>query len=222
MKRIIYYYALVVDSILKKLGIFISILLTITLAFSSIPNAYAPYNPPQFNLLPEEIYAHVSSRFDVVVQIEVDPQAPILGFDFTLYFDPDSMEYVKHTINAPNGWDGWHVDLGDLENGEIEIGTEVTINDPPISTTRDWVTITFHCLKAGDSLITMYGTIDFQAGAAPEPIQDTDSADVHQGSPVGGVFYSADKMNLISPWIATIGIIGCTVIVSILVKKRKD
>lgn len=211
-----------VDSNLKKLSVFIPILLAIVLAFSSIPNVYAPYNPPQFNLLPEEIYAHVSSYFDVVVQIEVpDPSQSLLGFEFDLFFDPDSMEYVKHTINAPNGWDGWHVDLGDLENGEIEIGTELTINDPPISTTRDWVTITFHCLKAGDSLITMYGTIDFQAGAAPEPIQDTDSADVHQGSPVGGVFYSADKMNLISPWMAAISIISCTVIVSILVKKRR-
>ena len=67
----------------------------------------------------------------------------------------------------------------------------------------------------------MSGTIDFQTGAAPEPIQDADSADVHQGSPVGGVFYSADKMNLISPWIAAISIIGCITIVSILVKKHR-
>jgi len=67
----------------------------------------------------------------------------------------------------------------------------------------------------------MSGTIDFQTGAAPEPIQDADSADVHQGSPVGGVFYSADKMNLISPWIAAISIIGCIAIISFVAKTRK-
>ncbi|MCW3976153.1 MAG: hypothetical protein NWE86_07940 [Candidatus Bathyarchaeota archaeon] len=206
---------------MKKLGVFIATFLTIVLALSSIPNVYAPFNPPQLNLLPEEIYTHVSSHFDVVVQIEVDPQAPIVGFVFTLYFDPDSMEYATHTIN--NASTGWNVVvvLDDVGIGEIDIYTASQINDPAVPTTRDWVTITFHCLEKGDSLITMFGTIDFQAGAAPEPIQAIDSADVHQGSPVGGVFYSADKMNLISPWIAAISIIGCIAIVSIIVKKRR-
>jgi hypothetical protein len=205
---------------MKKLSMFIPIFLTIVLAFSTIPNVYA--QSPQFNLLPEEIYTNVSSYFDVVVEIEIkDPDRPMVGFTFEILFDPDSMEYATHTINnASTGWN-MNVDLRDVGIGSIDIFTEEGVNDPPIPITRNWVTITFHCLELGDSLITIDGSIIFQDDGEIFPWEDSDSADVHQGGPVGGVFYSVDKIGLLSPWIAAISIIGCIAITSIIIKKRR-
>ncbi len=211
-----------VDSNLKKLSVFIPILLTIVLTFSAIPNAHA--QAPQFNLLPEKISTRVSRNFDVVVQIEImDPDYPMVAFGSELDFDPDSMEYVSHTVNAPDGW-GVVVEIDDLEFGEIDIYSEgyPGTSDPPIPTTRKWVTITFHCLKGGDSLITISGSIELTGEAAPIIINDNDSTDVHQDSPVGGVFYSADKVGLLSPYIALVGLIGAVSTIFAIRKWRKD
>lgn len=46
---------------------------------------------------------------------------------------------------------------------------------------------------------------------------ETDQTD----HPVGGVFYSTDKMGLLSPWIVTICFIGCIAVISFVAKSRR-
>jgi hypothetical protein len=84
-------------------------------------------------------------------------------------------------------------------------------------------TLFFHCLDLGTSTIGferayLYRGIDGAGGSFTAELIELE---VTQGRSVGGIFYSADKVSLLSPWIAAISIIGCIAIVSIIVKKRR-
>jgi hypothetical protein len=173
---------------------------------------------PQFNLLPEELTVTVSREFTVTVEVEInDPSNPLVGFAFTLAFDQSSMEYVSHTINIFPGWTSFIVDLDNIETGIIIISSSA--DQPPVTETRDWVTITFHCLEEGDTLITLNGNILTQL----DIFVDQDSTTVHQveSAPVGGVASPINKLTIIAPYVALVGLI-ITVSIVYVIKKHKD
>jgi F0F1-type ATP synthase assembly protein I len=40
-------------------------------------------------------------------------------------------------------------------------------------------------------------------------------------APVGGLIYGADRVAVVSPWLAVIGTVGCVATVAIVVRKRR-
>ncbi|MGB6679694.1 MAG: hypothetical protein WBF08_00040 [Candidatus Bathyarchaeia archaeon] len=89
---------------------------------------------------------------------------------------------------------------------------------------RRWLTITFNCEGAGTSTILVEGTVDLATGTeAPqtvdlEPIEIT----VNQvGIPVGGIASPINKLEILIPYIALVGLIITVSIVYVL-RRRKD
>ena len=93
---------------------------------------------------------------------------------------------------------------------------------------RAWFVLTFHCLRAGPTQITVtspvVGTIvllPIGGGSPvllePEPI----TVIVNQVAPVGGVASPVNKLEILTPYIALVGLIIAVSTVYVI-KKRKD
>jgi len=88
-----------------------------------------------------------------------------------------------------------------------------------------WARFTFHCLGAGTGVILltspMPGTIILRYGevtvwTSPEPCEVT----VHQFKTVGGVVVPVNKLAVLSPYLALIGLVGA-VTVAVAIRRRK-
>jgi hypothetical protein len=162
---------------------------------------------------PQTVNVAVSNDFDVEIWIRNLKLGPMVGFDFTVSWDPTMMEYKSHVINS-NGWSGFveHLDLG---GGHLNIGIPQDSN-PPISGDAKWLTITFHCLDEGTSTIgvSSIDTIWIQQngqiiGIDPELFEGT----VNQIAPqsVGGYMVSVNKIALLAPYIAIAVLLSATI-----------
>jgi hypothetical protein len=214
--------------ILKKFSIITSIFLTIVLALASITPVSAQEPPPPLLSIEAPESVPVSTEFDISIWItDIEDGFGMIDFGLHVDFNPYDIEYISHEFLDPDspvsGWGGGG-GLGDP--GEWGGGA----GGYPWTGDRAWFRITFHCLRAGPTEITVSSPItntgsiilepltnDVQYETEPDPVSVT----IQQSSPVGGVFYSADKIGLLSPWIAAISIIGCIAITSIIIKKRR-
>jgi len=172
---------------------------------------------PRYSLLPEELTVNVCTEFTVTVEVEInDPNNPLVSFRLHLFFDPNSMGYVSHTVLAASGWT-FNVNLDQI-SGDFWMYTPT--DQPPVTETRDWLSITFHCLEEGDTIIASDASIKLQSGSIYER---TSTAIVHQvePAPVGGVVTSINKLEIIAPYLALAGLM-IAVSAVFVIKKRKD
>ena len=89
-----------------------------------------------------------------------------------------------------------------------------------------WVRFTFHCLGEGTGVILLTSPMPFTIvlrdpqgdphDTAPEPFEVT----VHQFKAVGGVVVPVNKLAVLSPYWALIGLVGA-VTVAVAVRRRK-
>jgi len=172
---------------------------------------------PRYSLLPEELTVNVCTEFTVTVEVEInDPNNPLVSFSLEILFDPNSMEYVSHTVLAASGWT-FNVDLDRIDSGEFDMSSPG--DQPPVTETRDWLNITFHCLEVGDTEIRSNAEITLQSSSYGR----TAGAIVHQvePAPVGGVVTSINKLEIIAPYLALAGLMMAVSAVFVI-KKRKD
>lgn len=206
---------------MKKLNILTPILLTIVLTLASITGVSAQEPPPPTLYVEAPTSVPVSTEFDILIWIlDIEEGFSITEINLRVSFDDDDLEYISDEFLDPDGAGGWGGG-GSL----VWFGLwEGVAGGSSSAEERAWFRITFHCLQAGPTTITVSAPLT-AGGIELNVIYDTEpdpvSVTVKQGNPVGGVFYSTNKIGLFSPWIAAISIIGCITIVSILVRKRR-
>jgi len=200
MKRIVRFVILLVLTALIVLGL-------------SHPVS-APIADPDISVEPREINAYVCSRFSVEIWITNLP-GPMTWFNFTILWDPNLMELVDRE-NYAVGRD-WEY----LESlGDGRYSAEAKAYEGGWSTNASWTKLTFHCLGEGTSEIYFDGA-SILIGQLPYIELDPFICTVHQTvRAVGGVLATANKLAVLSPYLALIGLVGA-VTVAVAIRKRK-
>ncbi|WP_455369685.1 hypothetical protein [[Eubacterium] cellulosolvens] len=169
----------------------------------------------------------VSTEFDVIIWIrDIQSGWGLTEFYIQVNFDPNDIEFIDSEFLDPDGSGGWIgggniIELGKW-NGDGQSGGlfDVWTED------RAWFVLTFHCLRAGPTPITVTspptGTIvllPIGGGSPvflePEPV----TVIVNQVSPVGGISTPTNKLTILSPYIALAGLI--ITVSAVMIKKRK-
>jgi hypothetical protein len=205
----------------------ITVLLVSVISLSLISPVLAdpPYYPKVI-VNPTSITAGVSTTFSITFSVEDIPSGYGLTYlGLVLTWPSSDMELVSGTEGASLP-PGWKVSLGDFT--EIPPGSEKKYfqmsrdTGEPVTVEREWLTVTFHCLRPGPSMITVDGGVDvkelpdgFITGEAIEPIEVT----VNQLSPIGGVTTPVNKIAILTPYLALAGLIAA--VSAIVIKKRK-
>jgi hypothetical protein len=205
----------------------ITVLLVSVISLSLIsPVLAAPPYYPTVIVNPTSISPGVGATFSIIFSVEDIPSGYGLTYlGLVLTWPSSDMELVSGTEGASLP-PGWKVSLGDFT--EIPPGSEKKYFQlsydagEPVTVEREWLTVTFHCLRPGPSTITVDGGVDvkelpdgFITGEAIEPIEVT----VNQLSPIGGVTTPVNKIAILTPYLALAGLI--IVVSAVLIKKRK-
>ncbi|MFC1505444.1 hypothetical protein ACFLQ6_00065 [Thermoproteota archaeon] len=206
---------------LTKLTLSLILITLIVLGLSS---------PVRAQVSPPTIYVEapstvsVSTEFDIIIWIRDIPSGwGLTEFYIEVNFDPNDIEFINSEfLNPDGGWvgGGLIIDPGKW-NGDAQSGP-LWIED------RAWFVLTFHCLRAGPTPITVtsppVGTIilvPIGGGSPvflePEPV----TIIVNQVSPVGGVASPINKLELIAPYLALAGLIAAVSVVFVI-KRSKD
>ena len=205
----------------------ITVLLVSVISLSLIsPVLAAPPYYPTVIVNPTSISPGVGATFSIIFSVEDIPSGYGLRYlGLVLTWPSSDMELVSGVEGASLP-PGWKVSLGDFT--EIPPGSEkkyfqLSIDTgEPVTVDREWLTVTFRCLRPGPSMIAVDGGVDLQelpdgsiTGEAIEPIEVT----VNQLSPIGGVTTPVNKTAILTPYLALAGLI--IVVSAVLIKKRK-
>ena len=208
---------------------FITILLVtiISLSLSSPVLALPPYYP-ELIVNPTSISAGVSTTYSITFSVRDIPSGYGLTYlGLVLTWPSSDMELVSGTEGASLP-PGWQVTLGDFTTippGSESKHFQMSIDTgEPVTVDREWLTVTFHCLRSGPSMITVDGSLEIRqlpegsiSGQGIEPIEIT----VNQFGVIGGVTTSVNKIGVLTPYLALAGLITIVSVIYII-RKRKD
>lgn len=170
----------------------------------------------------------VSSEFTLEVWVRNIPQThPLIGLDFTVTWDNTQVEYLYHTTQNH----GFQYTEGPADPKAAGNLYFTAPTDPGIPVTEDdwWVRITFHCLDQGtsDITITSIDTIYLMDNGNPpiavNPADHVVTCNQFQRAPskpyhyVGGEVFTVNKLAVLSPYLALIGVVA----VAAILAKRK-
>ncbi|MEM2865212.1 MAG: hypothetical protein QXR65_08130, partial [Candidatus Bathyarchaeia archaeon] len=152
------------------------------------------------------------------------------AFDALITWDPSQVEYVESVAIERTGWTV-SIDESNVGSGSLLIDGELT-DGSPFKEDAVWAIITFHCLVEGQSVITVGsppgGTVWIGDGVTTPTPYTPDPYEVPCNQyigpppprvvPVGGEVYSTDKLAVLAPYIALIGLAS---VVIMAVKRRR-
>ncbi len=184
-------------------------------------------DPPNLLVDPLSITANVSTEFSIDIWITDIPETYRLDdANISVTWLRAAMDRVSEETNQPGGWS-----VGALiAPPAIPTPPEDWIsfhffpyNGIEVTEDRRWVTITFHCAGPGITKILVEGEVEISTGsAAPlffilEPVEVT----VNQiRVPVGGISSPINKLAILTPYIALIGLVAAISTI-VIIKKRK-
>jgi hypothetical protein len=204
-----------------------SILITvIVLGITSPVKAQPPYYPNVI-VSPTSISAQVSTTFSITFSVKDIPSGYGLTYiGLVLTWPSSDMELVSGTEGASLP-PGWKVSLGDwtvIPPGSEKKFFQMSIDTgEPVTVDREWLTVTFHCLRPGPSMIVVDGSQEVKElpdGSIYSQGIDTIEITINQFAPVGGVTTPVDKTEVLAPYIALAGLI-IAVSTIVIIKKRK-
>ncbi len=214
---------------MKKLDVFIPILLTIILALSIIPRVNATPIELYYDDGSPETSWSASSGLEHAVRFSLksSSSAQILTARYFIQANPSTFRVHIYdnggTTNlitpfdvTPGGTGWFDVDLTTMNivvTGDFFIAIEyLSSGQPPIGVdTSSPINLRTYSREPGQSW-EVANNFNLMIRAVVEEI----------GNPVGGVFYSADKVSLLSPYIALVGLIGAISTIFAIRRWRKD
>jgi len=178
----------------------------------------APINPDMV-VEPAEINVYVCSNFDVEIWIRNLPEQSFMyRFRFVLVWYPGLIELVGISENRADGL-GWK--FSDSKGDDYYIFEAEAAEGGWQEGDAAWLKLTFHCSGAGTSPL-VFDTAKIYLRPVVEITPDLFSATVHQSSrPVGGILTAANKLAIISPYLALIGLFGAVTVAVAAVRRRK-
>jgi len=167
----------------------------------------------------------VGSSFSVDIWIRNLP-TEMVSFSFDLDWDPALMQYDHSVGNAPSGWE---VDVDDA--GSLHVAGHILYDQgqpigQPYGDDRMWLSVYFRCLKSGVGTIEISGSswMDYVGGftlsfdsVLSATVSQTGGSTPNPYHYVGGELFTANKLAVLSPYLALIAVVA----VASIVAKRK-
>ena len=175
---------------------------------------------------PRIIEISVSNTFTIDIWIRDLGGDVMQEFDFTITWDPVLMEYVSHTNHVSANDPNWSIKNQNLDTlgGSYRLNAEAGLSGILFNEDLSWVTLTFHCLGEGSSPINIQNTVIYRAAAGLQEIEHEvlkGAVTQEPGMPVGGYVAPINKLEILTPYIALVGLIIAVSTVYVI-KKRKD
>ncbi len=214
---------------MKKAGLILAGMLVALCILGLVSPAKGQVLPPKISLEMDGVPVmtlniHVCSEFTLEFWIrDIPPGYSMVYFDYNIKWDPNLMELKDADPIEPIGWD--HT-VFQVEPGLI-LGKGYRESPQVLGWTEDatWAHLTFHCLGEGTGVILLTSPLEatmilldesgYPHNTEPEPFEVT----VHQFKAVGGVLHSVDKLAVLSPYLALIGLVG-VVTVAVAIRRR--
>jgi hypothetical protein len=186
------------------------------------------YNAPTATLSVEKqaIEISVCSNFEIEIWVlDIDPYS-MANLFFELSWDPDLMRYTGH-VEEYGG--AFNIDTSQASNGKLIVTWEPSLS-PYITADTKLLTASYHCEGLGSS------SIDFtQSGWIEEDGREFNFASLQDGtcnqisvpiSPptyiVGGFYSDANQLEVISPYLTLVILLGVVTTTLIVRKRRKE
>jgi len=211
---------------LTKLMLSLILISLIVLGLNSQVLAQQPPYFPNVIVNPISVSAGVSTTFSITFSVEDIASGYGLTYvGLVLTWPSSDMELVSGTEGASLPL-GWKVSLRDytvIPPGSESKYFQMSIDTgSPVTVDREWLTITFHCLRPGPSTIIVDGSREVKvlpdgsiSGQGIEPIEIT----VNQFAPIGGVTTPVNKTAVLAPYLALAVLI--IAVSAVIIKKRK-
>ena len=166
---------------------------------------------------PSIVTVTVSNNFEVDIWIRNLPSA-MTEFSFTVTWDDTQISldsYVEHD----HGWTSYTVTTPGTDSLILAAsGSSYTLD-------ASWITLTFHCINAGSSSINLENTAISYLETSPidhtavdGTVTQNPSPDPPSHHPVGGIYAPMNKLNILVPYVALIGLFG--VLSTILINRK--
>lgn len=215
---------------MKRLGEFISILLTIVLAFSIVPSAYA-----------------------ATVELKYDDGSTTSGFAGSTGY------YLAVKFSLPSGWNDAKLITARYYIFGLSAPTDFNVHifgsdgstrllgplTVTATTLQSWLDVdlsSYNIIISGDfyvamEFITRAPTIGLDFSDPDGRSYENNPSDWHQATtldmmiravveeyntPVGGIYAPTDRLSILTPYIALVGLIGAVSIIFTIRRRRKD
>jgi hypothetical protein len=217
-----------------RLVLSLTLALIILLGSSSPAFAQVPENPASIKIEPQITTVYVGDIFEVKIWIrDLDPVYKMENFRFFITWDPSQLSLNGQAINMLTGWGSNLVYSGTTEDGHGYFGLEYYSQGSgyDVSEDRYWETLSFHCLAPGSTPLNLPPSVDPDDG----PVLDTyinprngepynlnlvkGAVNQIEIAPVGGISSPVSKLEILTPYIALVGLIAAVSTVYII-KKR--
>jgi len=215
---------------MKRGKFFLASLVALLIIVGLSQPASAPEANPDLVIDPDEINVSVSSTFTIDIWIKNIPSGFVmLFFDFQVSWESSMMELTSHNFLADEN--GWSINADNaLANNYF-----CAASGADWSSDSKWLTLTFHCLAEGSSTIQAAGSgsdsvVLWDGNEATETGFDSDAITCNQRRPVpptpyhyvGGELFTANKLAVLSPYLALIGIVTTVAILIAAPWKKTD
>ncbi len=217
-----------------KLRFILPILFSLIILVGLISPAFA--QTPRITIEPQITSIEVGDYFEVKVWIrDLSSSNPMVNFKFIITWDPSLIQFNGHSVNALPDW-GIAVASGVTNDGlgYFVVDGDASSSAHATSSDRYWETFSFECLGPGSRPLNLPSTITDEDGfttydmsiigtATPYQVVTTVKGAVNQYelAPVGGVAYTVNKLEILTPYIALAGLIAALSTIYVI-KRRKD
>jgi len=181
---------------------------------------------------PRIIDIEKSSEFTIDIYLRYVPPGGVRAFQIGITWNAEQIEYVSHQAHFPTGW------LESLDDAGVSDGTGyfsvagAMLTGEPITEESSLATITFHCIAVGSSPINIPNPYPYDGSTYPRLLIDIDLEEIphtvvkgavtQNVRPVGGIYTSNDRLNILAPYIALVGLIGAISTIFAIRRWRKD
>jgi len=214
---------------MKKTGLILATILVALCVLGLISSAEGQISAPKISLeingVPvTTLNIPVCSTFTLEFWIRNIPLGySMVYFDYGVEWDPNLMELKDAD---PIDHLGWIQSMAQVDPGLI-IGKGYTEEEQGWTGDDAWIRFTFHCLGEGTDVMLLVspivGTIVLkdQAGGLHDTFPDPFEVTVHQYTrAVGGVVVPINKLAVLSPYLALIGLVGALT-ATFAIRRRK-
>jgi len=168
---------------------------------------------------PQTVNVTVGSNFSI--DISIRNVGSMLRFHFKITWDPNLVQYASRTLLLQPGWSV------ETETVDGLGGTYVLqATGGMFSGDASWVTLTFHCVGGGSSPIGISSYPDSfwenPSVLTPFAVVLGGTCDQHPVVPVGGVMLSVNRLAVMAPYLALVGLVAAVAVVIVEPWKKHE
>ena len=186
---------------------------------------YPHYDIEQNGVTVNSLDIPVGSTFSVDIWIRNIPGNGLDSFYFVIKWDPNMMVLESYQNASNPGWDDWGPEVVEVDVIDFY---GITFGGGYITDDMSYLTLTFRCLNQGSSQIMItdgFLSIEGEENNVLPPdfyLACNQYQQQPPPNPVGGIYATNIKPNLLGPYIALVGLIGAASTIFAFRRWRKD